>query len=477
MSTKKGFKIKLFQLLILVFILVCSFFIGVKKVQAQPFCQYNMTGYIDCVERFNQRYDIINASKVNHPRCTSAHSNQIILQSSTNQRTWRYVDGYDPNKTYINSKTQYNYNSPKIYYRLIQHVNVLSNVFSLGPCTIQPPPPPPPPQQPPSKPSLSINTVCVNNSYNNNTLSFSANNASNFSIWRYEGGNWKYLSTVYGNSHTDIGRPRFGAESYLVIAQNSYGTSQSDIAYSSPACTQPPPPPPQLPSNFSFSVNSLCDTDCNYQNNRIYMSADNATFYVIKYWNNGWQYLATTYSNVYTDRQPVGTSRAYLVEAWNNQGYINSDPQYHWSTPLSCPCQSLTPQLSVTCGDDKRILTWTNPSGLNLWTIYRKYEAVLANNYTGCCTFEDTSADLTKTSWYEIHGSRNGADGTWSNTVLGPICEQASEKNIEGIFITNHIVDNTGDQEVKISQDSNVINNPPPGFNDLFAPLWREFVP
>lgn len=53
----------------------------------------------------------------------------------------------------------------------------------------------------------------------------------------------------------------------------------------------------------------------------------------------------------------------------------------------------------------------------------------------------------------------------------------SEERTLNGIFITNKVIDDTSDQEVKISQDSHVVNNPPPGFNDLFAPLWRELIP
>jgi hypothetical protein len=49
--------------------------------------------------------------------------------------------------------------------------------------------------------------------------------------------------------------------------------------------------------------------------------------------------------------------------------------------------------------------------------------------------------------------------------------------DFRGVFISKKIVDSTGDRDITIRQDWHVVNNSPPGFSDLFAPLWRELVP
>ncbi len=63
-----------------------------------------------------------------------------------------------------------------------------------------------------------------------------------------------------------------------------------------------------------------------------------------------------------------------------------------------------------------------------------------------------------------------------TNKVTISACTEVST-DVKGVFIAQKIEDNTGGREVKITQDSHVVNNPPPGFNDLFAPLWKELVP
>lgn len=86
------------------------------------------------------------------------------------------------------------------------------------------------------------------------------------------------------------------------------------------------------------------------------------------------------------------------------------------------------------------------------------------------------SNKITNQTTYTMTAKNASGTGTCSVDVVPQ--DSCTTRNLQGIFIAGKIDDKTGDSNtVTISQDSHVINNPPPGFNDLFAPLWQELVP
>jgi len=132
-----------------------------------------------------------------------------------------------------------------------------------------------------------------------------------------------------------------------------------------------------MPSNLSFSVSSSCNTsNCQYQNNTIYMYASNTTYYRIMYWNgSSWQYLATSYANYYVDSVAAGTDRFYLVEAWNSVGYTGGNPQYQYAPGQSCTCSMSSINLTTSrdCTNKNDVLSWnaTNPTP-DRYEVYQK---------------------------------------------------------------------------------------------------------
>jgi len=246
--------------------------------------------------------------------------------------------------------------------------------------------------------------------------------------------------------------------------------------------------PMPTPSNFSFSVNSSCDpSDCHYQNNKISMYANNATYFKIKYWNNGWKHLATSYSSVYTDRQPAGTSRAYLVEAWNTAGYVNANPQYHWSQALNCPCVGLglpcLTSCSRNCNDPvSNTLNWTY-SGVTP----DRFEVHRYDNESGRWKrtvypvdhdkrmFTDTNVQKTAKYNYSVYVFKSGYNYRKSETCSLDPCQK--DKSFSGVFIGKNVEFDSPDSEITIKQDSSIINNPPPGITDLLKPSWFKITP
>lgn len=310
--------------------------------------------------------------------------------------------------------------------------------------------------------------------FNDITSSLRVPSGMNITLW--ENGDCSGLSQTYYSDTSYVG--------------NNYNDKFSAYGWSVPK-----------PTNFSFSISSSCDTDCNYQNNIISFSATNATYFKIMYWNSNsqWEQLGISYGSSYVDKIPKNTYRYYLVEAWNSAGYVNANPVYRQSEILNCYCGVNTPSLSVkrNCIDPiNNKLSWTNlgiypakdylihrmdsdnPSwnSINSCGAIPGYAWAYYNDINKTTYIDDKDLDKNKQYKYCLEAYDNIHTPSFSNVVTVEKCQETVQ-SIKGVFIAREVVDNSGDKEVIISQDAHVVNNPPPGFNDLFAPLWQELVP
>jgi len=232
-----------------------------------------------------------------------------------------------------------------------------------------------------------------------------------------------------------------------------------------------------IPGPFSINFsNSYCDGGRPY--NRIaWSNSSNASYYLV--WRSDVGYIATVYGNAYSD---------YSVNHPNNYSYwvlaVNSTSNKSiWSSngvviqarncvnpnvtlnavcpPESEDCQETPTYTQVDSGQPVKLIWNSTPSGLS----------VNASNFgasyaSGIKTMYPASDIL-----YSI--SVNYFSNISTDTAEVRINQV---KVLNGIFIANE-VDFNNSEKIKLSQDQNVINNPPPGFNDIFAPVWKELVP
>ena len=71
---------------------------------------------------------------------------------------------------------------------------------------------------------------------------------------------------------------------------------------------------------------------------------------------------------------------------------------------------------------------------------------------------------------------------TVSDSVIVQVSPQPSfpppiTRQMSGVFISQNVIFANSNNKIEFNSEQNVINNPPPGFNDIFAPVWKELVP
>ena len=125
-------------------------------------------------------------------------------------------------------------------------------------------------------------------------------------------------------------------------------------------------------------------------------------------------------------------------------------------------------------GVDGPLTISAGTSATILWSSINVISAtcsVAPNGWTGASNAGISTGDLNTNTTYTL--TCRGIDGT---PVQDSVTVNVEYRNFSGFFMSNNISFQNS-SKIKFSPDQNVINNPPPGFNDIFAPVWKELIP
>ncbi|EKD56879.1 MAG: hypothetical protein ACD_58C00059G0004 [uncultured bacterium] len=140
------------------------------------------------------------------------------------------------------------------------------------------------------------------------------------------------------------------------------------------------------------------------------------------------------------------------------------------------PSVSLTSNLQEVCK--------SSTTGVKLTWASSNATKILSNNFgVNSLSGEATVFPTTDTNYSINVGDNRGNSASSSVYVFVKDCTtqnqtQANNSVFKGVFIGNEIsLPNPNGRSMTIEYDSNIVNNPPPGFGDLIAPNWGERVP
>lgn len=241
------------------------------------------------------------------------------------------------------------------------------------------------------------------------------------------------------------------------------------------------------PTVGSFNVYSSasCSGEGKQNNVITWSQSQYATGYrVYEKVGNSLRLLITKSSNQsreYVHYNQSNENKTYVVRAYNTSSSLD---KYTTVSTQNCSIKlSLSCQTSCSWSNDQKTntLTWSNSNKsisniydlirFNLDGSHNKDVAVSLNNVF---LKKDTVA-ISEDYQYRVQAPFPWGGHAVSDRVVCPVCEFNQEFNVG--FVASEIDFGEVRDNLEIYPDENATNNPPPGFGDIYAPLWTEVSP